>query len=196
MTARKCSTRRLGVPHRSLAATILIALTASTFATAVPSRAEAATGTASTTTAGTAVIPQTIAGRRLEEVLTAARTNKMTTGQYTELFSKPFLAQVSLTQFVDILRSVLGSSVRITKVLATTETSISVVAIGVGGNVKVDLATDADSKIGGLLLNPYSNPAHVAPARSWSDIDKRLKTIAPNVEMVAAKIGEPQRVGP
>jgi hypothetical protein len=115
MTTRNSSTRRPGVPNRSLHAAILIALAASTFATAVPSNAEGATGTTPTKIAGTTAIPQTIAGRRLEEVLTAARTNKMTTDQYTKLFSKPFLAQVSLTQFVDILRSVLGTSVRITK---------------------------------------------------------------------------------
>lgn len=191
MTTRKSSssTRRVGVP-KLMASAVLVALAASAFATAVPAKAGGATGATSITTDVTTAIPRTIAGRRLEEVLTVARTGRMTNDQYTKLFNKPFLTQVSLTEFLNILRSILGTSVRITRVLATAENSISAVAIGVGGNVKIDLATDSEDKIGGLLLSPYSNPAPLVPANTWPDIDKRLKTLAPNAAMVAAKIGE------
>jgi hypothetical protein len=190
MATRKGLTRQWAVQNLLLSAVILLAVTTSTFATASPSRVGAAAATTSAKKITAISIPRTIAGRRLGEVLAIARANKTTTNQYTELLSQSFRAQVSLTQFVDILRSVLGASVRITKILTTTETSISVVAIGIGGSTKLDLATDADTRISGLLLSPYSNPALHKPAKTWRDLDKRIRTIAPNTAMVAAKIGD------
>jgi Beta-lactamase enzyme family len=134
-----------------------------------------------------AVIPETVAGRRLSDVLLIARAGSISPGRFAELFSSTFKSHVSATQLVDIFAAALGPSVRVLEVLVSTPNTISVVAEGVGGRVKIDLATNSADAIEGLLLTPYI-PAPKA-ARNWPEIDKRMATVAPSTAMVAATVG-------
>jgi Beta-lactamase enzyme family len=138
--------------------------------------------------ASAVVIPDTIAGRRLGDVLDVARAGSLTDERFAGLFSASFRSKVSTTQLVAIFRSALGASVRVERVLMSVPTSISVVVNGVGGQVKIDLATDAARQIFGLLLRPYSDAPPPKEPKSWSEIDVRIGKVAPTTAMVAATI--------
>ncbi len=158
---------------------------------AIGQRAESAASATSTTSATKAVaveIPKTLAGERLNDVLAIARAETVSDPRYKELFSAEFRTHVPRSDFRQVMQSALGASVRLEKILQSTPTALTAVAAGVGGWVKIDLAVDAQKKIGGLFLSPYSDaPPPSVPTR-WADIDRRLSALAPMNAMVAAKI--------
>ncbi len=95
---------------------------------------------------------------------------------------------MSATQLVGIFRSALGASARVKQVLTSAPTAISAVVSGVGGQVKVELATDAAGQIFSLPLRPYSDAPPPKEPASWSEFDARIGRVAPNAAMVAATV--------
>ncbi len=173
----------------AVATTVFVAQSANGVTTAGAQPSVAAISLASTQVAGGPfVIPQTVPGKRLRDVLDLAGTSPIAAETYERLFSADFRDKIPLAQFAQVLSGALGPSARVQQLLSSGRTSLSVVVRGAGGLVQVDLATDTADRISGLFLSPYSQQPPPTVPTSWLAIDQRLRKLAPTVAMVGADV--------
>jgi beta-lactamase class A len=154
-----------------------------------PLGATASTTTASApTAAGSAQIkvPTTPVGKQLEWLLGIASQLPLSTKEIKAHFDSLFLAQVSPSVLNTALESLgpPGSHVSLLG-LSNLEARSLVALIQIGpSRYSTSLSVDSTGLIDGLLFKP----AAASVSHSWSQIDKQVSSVAPEVSFLAAKL--------
>lgn len=131
-------------------------------------------------------VPNTPAGRQLRWLLGVAPLLPLSEREISAHFDSAFLAQVSTTELNQALESLgpPGSAIRLVS-LSEVKVSSLVGLVEVGPNdYSVDLALDATGLIAGLFFKPV---AAFVP-KTWSQLERQLATVAPEVSFLAAKV--------
>ncbi len=180
---RTSSLCRLAIPLMSAALALAVAATAAAAAPAAVG-AGAAPATAAPTPAptGTPDIPDSPVGEQLRWFLTAAAALPIPEDQIRAHFSAGFLAQVSPAQLNEVLKSLGG--LRLESLADVTPTTLSGMVTTGQGRLQISMAVDGDGRIAALLFQQEQRPA----PRSWAELDKRLRALAPRVGFLAAEV--------
>jgi len=139
--------------------------------------------------AGTSGIPDTPVGNALTWVLADMNGAKFTTTEITAHFTKAFLSSVPASEVLSIFSQFSAMKPWTLIGFDGTPTNTALVALvkrGDGQVWRLSLNVDGTGLIDGLLLN---TAADKDPAlASFDAVDARLKTLAPNVSVLAATI--------
>jgi len=132
-------------------------------------------------------VPSTPVGRQLDWLLGIGPRLPLSTKEISAHFDSAFLAQVSPAELNQALES-LGPSGSATTLLGLSKVEadslVALVHIG-PSRYSVQLGVDAAGLIAGLLFQP----ATTSVPSSWAQVDKQLTAIAPEVSLLAAKVG-------
>ncbi|MFF0307107.1 serine hydrolase [Streptosporangium sp. NPDC004379] len=151
--------------------------------TAVEAAPTASTEAAPTPTATTAPeIPDTPAGRQLRWFLDATGRVPLSADEIGQHLSADFLKQVTADGFNQFLKGLAG--IRLDELTRTDPGFLAGTATVAGQKTDVQLTVDASGKIDGLLVKPSLPPA----PKSWSELDARLRELAPRTGFLAAEI--------
>ncbi|MGI5160433.1 serine hydrolase [Microbispora sp. CA-102843] len=173
------------------------ALAVTVTTTAVPAAAApaavsagAALATSAPTSAPTPDIPNSPVGEQLRWLLAAVATLPVPEDQIKAHFSAGFLAQVPPAQLNEVLKGLGG--LRLDSLADVTPSSLSGVVTTGQGRLQLSMSVDGDGRIAGLLFGPEQREA----PRSWAELDKRLRTLAPHVGFLAAEVRADGRCRP
>ena len=132
-------------------------------------------------------VPSTPVGKQLDWLLGIGPRLPLSTKEISAHFDAALLAQVSPAALNQALES-LGppGSATILLGLSKVETSSLVALVQIGpSRYSVQLGLDG----AGLIASLFFKPAASSVPHSWSEVDKQLTTIAPEVSFLAAKVG-------
>ncbi|MEV7806366.1 serine hydrolase [Microbispora sp. NPDC088329] len=168
----------------SAALALAVAATAAPAAAAAPAAGAGVTAVAAPTPSptGTSDIPNSPVGEQLRWLLAAAAALPVPEDQIKAHFSAAFLSQVPPAQLNEIMKSLGG--VRLESLTAVTPTALSGVVTTGQGRLELSMSVDGDGKIDGLLFGLEQREA----PRSWAELDRRLRVIAPRVGFLAAEV--------
>jgi len=133
-------------------------------------------------------VPSSPVGKQLDWLLGIASQLPLSNKEISAHFDATFLAAVSPSELNQALESLgpPGSAITLLQLSKVEATSlVALVRIG-PADYSTELAVDSAGLIAGLLFKPAA--ANVAP-KSWSQVDEKLATIAPEVSLLAAKVG-------
>ncbi len=152
-----------------------------------PSALTSAAGGNSTTTLG-ASVPDTPAGLQARWLIAATAHLPIPKTEVRAHFDADFLDKVS----ADTLNQALQGAADVFVVSITTDEPrqlVMVVAVGSeqGPRAQVSLAVDSEGLIDYLLIGAVSAPAP-APPTSWEGVDTAIRSVAPGVHLLVAKI--------
>ncbi len=132
-------------------------------------------------------VPTTPVGKQLEWLLGVGPRLPLSTKEISAHFDAAFLAQVSTAELNQALES-LGPPGSTTTLLGLSQVEatslVALVQIG-ASPYSVQLSVDGAGLIAGLIFRPAANSV----PHSWSQVDKQLTAIAPQVSFLAAKVG-------
>ena len=175
-----------------MAMSLLAAAAAVTALSSVPVPVAAAARGTSLNARATAVVPTgkvptTPVGKQLEWLLGIAPRLPLSTKEISAHFDAAFLAQVNPAELNQALES-LGPPGSVTTLLGLSKVAatslVALVQIG-PSRYSVELGVDGAGLIAGLLFKPAASGV----PHSWSQVDKQLTAIAPQVSFLAAKVG-------
>jgi hypothetical protein len=130
-------------------------------------------------------IPETKVGAQLKWLLGAIDDLPLAQSVIESHFDSVFLSQVSRNKLNTGLAQVSGSGeMSFDGILNQTPTALAAVATFGTGEWKITMSVDSAGLIAGLLLAPYI----YASATTWTEIDKTLTGLAPNVGFLAARV--------
>jgi beta-lactamase class A len=161
----------------------LVAVTLPLTACAGPTRAPAPAAHA-TAPSATPQIPHSSVGDQLRWFLDADTRLPISARELSEHLSADFLAQVPPNRFNAAFASVPG--IRLGKLTDVTPTHILGLVTAAGQSFTITIMVDLHGKINSLLLSPLHQPT--APPASWSELDRRLRKLAPDVSFLAAEV--------
>ena len=146
----------------------------------------AGSSTTSTADLTSATVPQGPAGTQLRWLLSSVPDHPLSQAEIDTHFdalyqAKLSAAKVSTAQFGAALAE-LPAPGTLVEVLSSEPTSLVVIANFGPDRLKVTLSVDGSGLIDGLKIVPSSSAA------SWSQIDRTLAALAPNVSFLAARV--------
>ncbi|TQS28778.1 serine hydrolase [Microbispora sp. KK1-11] len=175
------SMRSRTIPLMS-AALVLAAATTAAPAAAAPAAVAAGAALAAPSPTPTPDIPNSPVGEQLRWFLAAAAALPIPEDQIRAHFSAGFLTQVPPAQVNEALKSLVG--LRLESLTQVTPTALSGVVTTARGRVQLSMSVDGDGRIDALLFGLEQREA----PRSWAELDKRLRAIAPHVGFLAAEV--------
>ncbi|MEU6410722.1 serine hydrolase [Microbispora sp. NPDC046933] len=179
------SMRTRTIPLMSAALALAVAATAAPAAAAPAGSAVgagAAIAAAAPTPTGTPDIPNSPVGEQLRWLLAAVAALPIPEDQIRAHFSASFLEQLPPAQLNAALDAMGG--VRLESLTQVTPTALSGVVTTAQGRLQLTMSVDGDGRIDGLLFGLEQRPA----PRSWAELDKRLRALAPRVGFLAAEV--------
>ena len=132
-------------------------------------------------------VPTTPVGLQLKWLLGVGPRLPLSTKEVSAHFDAAFRAQVSTAELNQALESLgpPGSTATLLGLSRVEATSlVALVQIG-ASPYSVQLSVDGAGLIAGLIFRPAANSV----PHSWSQVDKQLTAIAPQVSFLAAKVG-------
>ncbi|WP_204047896.1 serine hydrolase [Microbispora siamensis] len=175
------SMRSRTIPLMSAALALAAATTAAP-AAAAPAAVSAGATLAAPTPAATPDIPNSPVGEQLRWLLAAAAALPIPEDQIRAHFSTGFLTQVPPAQLNEALKSLGG--LRLESLTQVTPTALSGVVTTAQGRLQLSMSVDGDGRIDTLLFGLEQREA----PRSWAELDKRLRALAPRVGFLAAEV--------
>ncbi len=143
----------------------------------------------SATSSGSAVsLPDTPAGTQTRWLFAAVVHPPIPTAQIDAHFDKAFLNQVSAAQLNGTFAQV--KSLQLNGITSSTaDTLVTTVTVNKATGYTVNLEVDSAGQISELLLQPAGSTATMPPTpTSWSGVEQQVKSVAPQVEMLVAKV--------
>ncbi len=131
-------------------------------------------------------VPTTPVGKQLSWLLGVASRLPLSTTEIKAHFDAAFRAQVSPSVLNEALESLgpPGSSVSLLELSNVEERSlVALLQIG-ASRYSTDLSVDSAGLIDGLLFKP----AATSVPQSWSQVEKQVSSVAPEVSFLAAKV--------
>lgn len=122
-------------------------------------------------------------GTQLSWLLGAAGRAPLTAAEIDAHFDAAFLAQVSPTVLDQGLEAVGSGPMTLRSLSGVTGSSLVAVVSRGSVDLTVHLDVDPQGLISGLLLTP------IVTLTSWTQVDHRLKSIAPGIGFLAARLG-------
>ncbi|GLW12338.1 putative conserved lipoprotein LpqF [Microtetraspora sp. NBRC 13810] len=175
--------KRIRVTALALAGVSLLATACAGGEGAAPTTT-ASPSPSATPTAPEVEIPATPAGDQLRWLLAAIPRAPLPEAELAEHVHPAFLAQVPPAQFNQFIQSLAG--LRLTELTGARPDVITATTVLAGQNFVLSITVDGTGKIVGLTVRPPQQP-RPTPA-SWSEIDERLRAIAPRVGFLAAEV--------
>ncbi len=127
--------------------------------------------------------PASPVGAQLSWLLVAAGRVPLSESEIAAHFDGPFLAQVSTAQLNQALGAVGSGRMTLRSLSSVSQTSLVAVVSRGTVDLRVHLDVDPQGLISGLLLTPIVN------VKSWAQVDRQLRSIAPGIGFLAARVG-------
>ncbi|WP_405143983.1 serine hydrolase [Sphaerisporangium sp. NBC_01403] len=189
LTTRSTRSTRVLSATLAIAALALTACAPGEQSTATSALTPAPSGSALTpapsgSPAKTVDIPGTPVGGQLRWFLDVVGRPPIADDELAEHLSAEFLKEVPPAQFNKTLEGLAG--LKLDELTGVQPTAIVGLISLPSGRLKLSISVDASGKINVLRLSPVASPSPT-PA-SWSDIDKRLRAVAPQSGFLAAEV--------
>jgi hypothetical protein len=150
-----------------------------------PTSAGSATVAATTRPAEVVAPPDTAAGAQLRWLLAATAHLPVSDGQVRAHFDAAFLAEDDAAVLNQSLQAVTGAEVRSIQV-SELNTVVAIVSARAAAPTEVWLTVDSRGLISELRISPATTGP--TPA-TWADVDAALRSVAPQVRLLVADVG-------